>query len=152
MVVLPENITIPSRLTDARKVGERILSKAAKRGYSRQTLFAIRLALEEGLINAIKHGNRLDPEKHIELTYEITDEKTTIKIRDEGEGFDPRSVPDPTSDENLVKPYGRGIMLMNAYMDDVRFNKYGNEVCMVKRNTSDNSYNPNCRKESSGTS
>ncbi len=136
MVVLRENIIIPSRLTDARKVGEKILAKVAKQGYPQQALFAIRLAVEEGLNNAIKHGNRFDPEKNITLTYEVTDSQAVIRIQDEGKGFNLSDVPNPTSDENLEKPYGRGIMLMNAYMDNVRFNERGNEVCMVKRNES----------------
>ena len=58
-----------------------------------------------------------------------------MTITDQGSGFDPNDVPDPTVEENLQKPTGRGIMLMRAYMDEVRFNEKGNQVHMVKRNT-----------------
>jgi serine/threonine-protein kinase RsbW len=101
-------------------------------GYSADVCFAIRLALEEALINAIKHGNRFDPHKRIRILAEVGDRRTAITIEDEGEGFRPEALPDPTADENLEKPGGRGIMLMRAYMDQVTYNQRGNQVVMVK--------------------
>jgi len=126
---------IPTELTAARKVEERLLSEVARHGYGEASRFAIKLAVEEGLNNAIKHGNRQDPKKSIEVSFDIDGSRAVISITDEGLGFDPALVPDPTADENLEKPCGRGIMLMRAYMDEVRFNDRGNQVCMVKRNT-----------------
>ena len=89
-------------------------------------------ALEEALSNAIRHGNRFDANKKITVSSCVGAEQTAITVADEGEGFDPGAVPDPTVDENLEKPCGRGIMLMRAYMDEVMYNKAGNEVRMVK--------------------
>jgi len=131
---------IPTDLDAARIAAEELIDTVEAGGCPVETLFAIRLALEEALANAIKHGNRYDQSKFVTVTIEIDDRKTVIAVADEGEGFDPRIVPDPTVDENLEKPGGRGIMLMRAYMDDVAYNERGNEVRMVKhRNTSESS-------------
>ena len=113
---------------------ETLLKDARRMGYSKGCLFAIKLALEEGLNNAIKHGNRSDPHKAVEVQYRIAPDRVEIAITDQGSGFDPNVVPDPTADENIEKPTGRGIMLMRAYMDEVRFSPAGNQVQMVKRN------------------
>ena len=78
-------------------------------------------------------GNRLDPSKHVQLEYDVDAERIEISITDEGEGFDPCCIPDPTCDENLEKPCGRGIMLIRAYMDEVRYRDDGREVYFVKR-------------------
>lgn len=104
-------------------------------GYGEACAFAIRLAMEEALCNAIRHGNRMDPSKVVEVDYDIDPARAIITVTDQGEGFDPSTVPDPTTDENLEKPTGRGIMLMRAYMDEVHFNDRGNQVRMVKNNT-----------------
>ena len=112
-----------------------MLGELASHRYSQEAAFAIKLALEEGLNNAIRHGNGSDIRKSIQLSYDITGSRVVITIADEGAGFQLDDVPDPTIDENLEKPSGRGIMLMRAYMDEVRFNKRGNRIRMVKRNT-----------------
>lgn len=125
---------IKSDLKAARKVGTRVLSAAQANGYDEACTFAIRLAIEEGLNNAIKHGNRFIPDKRVEVEFDIDKKRATITITDQGDGFDPSAVPDPTTDENLQKPTGRGIMLMRAYMDKVCYNSRGNQVCMVKNN------------------
>ncbi len=117
----------------ARRLAEELLEEVRRCGCGADELFAIRLALEEALANAIKHGNRRDPSKRITVSAELAPEQTAITVADEGEGFDPNVLPDPTADENLEKPCGRGIMLMRAYMDEVAFNEAGNEVRLVKR-------------------
>ncbi|KPK79758.1 MAG: hypothetical protein AMJ81_12850 [Phycisphaerae bacterium SM23_33] len=123
---------IPTDMQAARQLAEDLLQEVEAKGYSESMQFAIRLALEEALSNAIKHGNRYDPDKSITVEAEIKDDHTAITVADEGEGFDPAAVPDPTADENLEKPSGRGIMLMRAYMDTVQFSKRGNQVSLVK--------------------
>jgi serine/threonine-protein kinase RsbW len=128
-------MVIGSDLKSARKVEQQVLGEVARYGYNEASTFAIRLALEEGLNNAIKHGNNLDPDKVVKVTYDINERLASITITDQGPGFDPKQVPDPTTDENLEKPCGRGIMLMRAYMDEVRFSKRGNQVRMIKRNS-----------------
>jgi len=134
VVVLLEKLSIASDLAQVGEVRRRVLEEVARKGYSSSAAFAIRLALEEGLNNAVLHGNGRDPNKHVEIAYDVDPKQVRITIRDEGEGFDPEAVPDPRADENLEKPCGRGLMLMRAYMDEVRFNRRGNQVRMVKRN------------------
>ena len=131
---MPEKMVIASNLEAARAVEEALLREVARHGYDEAATFAIKLALEEGLNNAIKHGNRYDPEKSVEVHFDIDGERASVTIADQGKGFDLSAVPDPTADENLEKPCGRGIMLMCAYMDEVRYNEKGNRVYMVKRN------------------
>lgn len=127
-------MVIPSDLKAARQVERTLLREVVRHGYTEAAVFAIKLALEEGLNNAIRHGNHFDPGKFVEIAYEVSNEKTCITIKDEGQGFDPDVVPDPTANENIEKPGGRGIMLMRAYMDEVSYNDRGNEVHIVKLN------------------
>ena len=123
---------IPTDLKAARRVEEDIVRQVERHGYGQEECFAIRLAVEEAIINAIKHGNKFDPGKSLTVSAEVGDRLTAITIADEGQGFDPVTVPDPTADENLEKPCGRGIMLMRAYMDEVAYNQRGNTVRLVK--------------------
>lgn len=83
-------------------------------------------------MNAIKHGNGMDPNKEVHVTCQVDDIQTRITIRDEGTGFNPSDVPDPTDEDNLEKPGGRGIMLMKAFMTEVSYSEDGNEVLLVK--------------------
>ncbi len=115
---------------------EQLLEEVARRGYGKAEVFAIRLALEEVLVNAIKHGNKHDPNKSIQVDHEIDENRVVLTITDEGEGFRPADVPDPTADENLEKPCGRGLMLMQAFMDEVVYNNRGNQVRLIKRKSS----------------
>ena len=103
-------------------------------GFTPTSGFAIRLALDEALSNAVKHGNKLDPAKFVEVEYTVSDEGICIRIRDEGPGFEPATVPDPTLDENLERPHGRGIMLMRAYMTEVGYEDQGTCVMLIKTN------------------
>ncbi len=129
---LAHQIVIRSDLCAARDVEEKILQEAAELGFSDECAFAIRLALEEAMVNAHKHGNRADPDKQIVVSYEVRPDRLIVRVRDEGEGFDPHVVPDPTSPDRISLPNGRGIMLMRAYLDDVSYNERGNEVQLVK--------------------
>lgn len=130
--IMPQ-MTIASEATEAQKVHDAVLPEVAARGYSADAQFAIRLALDEAIANAMYHGNCHDPRKTIRINWEIGEDAVRIQVRDEGCGFEPHRVPDPTLQENLEKPNGRGIMLMNAYMSEVRFNNPGNCVTIVKR-------------------
>ncbi len=128
-----KTLVIRSDLREARTAEDTVLDAVAQHHYSDADAFAIKLALEEGLNNAIKHGNRCDPDKTVELAYDVSDEQAVFTITDQGPGFDPGRVPDPTADENLEKPCGRGIMLMRVYMDEVHYSQRGNQVCLLKR-------------------
>ncbi len=127
--------------------------------FEERELVQISTALDEALLNAIVHGNlevcselreleqgceyrRLTLERRqtppycqrsVWATARLTRDQVTFIIRDEGQGFDPSQIPDPTDPANLEKPSGRGLLLINAFMDDVTHNEQGNEITMLKR-------------------
>lgn len=100
-------------------------------GYAAAERFAVRLALEEGVANAINHGNRGRTGRKVVVECGVDAEQVLVAIEDEGEGFDPAVVPDPTEEANLEIPSGRGLMLMRAYMTEVRHVPPGNRVEMI---------------------
>ena len=94
----------------------------------------IEVALREALTNAIVHGNHQNPEKRVYVTLRCSEDgEVSITIRDQGQGFDDRAVPDPTAKENMLSPHGRGIYLMQVLMDEVRFEEGGTVVNMRKK-------------------
>jgi serine/threonine-protein kinase RsbW len=98
------------------------------------------VAIRECVINAITHGNKHDETKHVVVEFTTTDDPPalTIRIRDEGEGFDPEEVADPLAPENLLKSSGRGIFLIRNFMDDLQLRRVpegGMEIMMLKRAT-----------------
>ena len=116
-----------------------MLERLAEHQWTAHDIFSVRLALEEAIVNAIKHGNRLDANKHVHVLCKVSAELMWAQITDQGPGFDPEEVPDCTDDENLDRPSGRGIMLMRCYMSRVEYNDAGNIVVMEKRRTASNS-------------
>ncbi|HPY52032.1 MAG TPA: ATP-binding protein, partial [Sedimentisphaerales bacterium] len=88
--------------------------------------------LEEAFLNAVKHGNKMDPSKTVTIDYAIDPEKVEIRIQDQGSGFNPQTVPDPRVGENLYRPEGRGLLLMSAYMHVFEYNERGNGVHMIR--------------------
>jgi len=127
-------LTIPSTPTGRQEAEAAIMEKVNASGFSEEACFSIRLAVEEAVVNAIKHGNRFDRDKKVLIRFGCNDNTFTLTVKDEGQGFDLSTIPDPTAPENITLPYGRGIMLMNAYMDRVAFSPKGNEVTLVKEN------------------
>jgi serine/threonine-protein kinase RsbW len=113
-------------------VVDRILAVMAGWQYSPQEIFRIRLALEEAIVNAIKHGHRDDPAKRVWVSFLVSAEMVLIEVQDEGPGFDVKKVPNPLAEENLEKSSGRGLLLMRSYMSWVRFNAAGNCVTMCR--------------------
>lgn len=94
----------------------------------------IELALTEALANAVVHGAKEDPSKTVECVVACDEERgMLIMVRDPGEGFDPKSLPDCCSGENVFSTHGRGIYLINQLMDEVAFHKNGTEIHMVKK-------------------
>jgi len=99
----------------------------------------VSVAIRESVINAIKHGNRNDSSKRVFVEFETSTvdvPELAIKVRDQGEGFDPEAVADPLAPENLLKSSGRGIFLIRNFMDDVRLQRApegGMEIRMIKR-------------------
>ena len=127
-----KTITIPSLPRELTHAESAILPVLENEGYGERSIFAVKLALEEAVINAIKHGNELDDTKKVTIGFSIDDNKAIITVQDEGEGFDPAALPDPTDEDYLMATSGRGVSLMRAYMDEVRFNDTGNEITMIK--------------------
>ncbi len=127
-----KQITIPSLPRELAHAENAILPVLENLGYGERAIFGVKLALEEAAINAIKHGNELDDTKKVIISFSIDDNKAVISVADEGPGFDPGAVPNPTDEEYLMATSGRGIALINAYMDEVRYNESGNEVTMIK--------------------
>lgn len=110
---------------------DQLLQNAEDSGFGSSAVFAIRLAIEEAITNAFEHGHEhLDDALTIRVEYRITPSAFEIAVEDQGPGFTPGDLPDPTLLENLSKPSGRGVMLMKAYMSDVEFNAKGNRVRM----------------------
>jgi serine/threonine-protein kinase RsbW len=125
-------LTIPSDLAEARRVQGLIEEALQASAYTEHDIFAIKLALEEALVNAIKHGNQMDPDKQVFIVYKITPERFDIRITDQGAGFNPEDVPDPTAIENIERPCGRGLLLMRGFMTEVEYHGKGNIVSMCK--------------------
>src|SRR5262249_18680863 len=122
------NLVIFSDPAEARRVQDQVEQHLKDFLYHDHDIFCIRLALEEALVNAIKHGNQMDRSKSVHISYRVGRDRFDIQITDEGSGFDPDEVPDPTAAENLERPTGRGLMLMRYYMSHVTFNAQGNCV------------------------
>jgi serine/threonine-protein kinase RsbW len=129
---LATDLLIPSDTAEARRVQEQIERLLKIHQFGEREVFGIRLAVEEALVNAIKHGNQMDPSRKVRVAFQVSQEKFEVLIADEGQGFDPCDVPDPTAPENLERPCGRGIMLMRHYMTTVAYNERGNMVSMSK--------------------
>jgi serine/threonine-protein kinase RsbW len=102
-------------------------------GFDEGAKFAIRLAIEEAVVNAFRHGNRSDPAKSVHYRAHIDATSASFEVQDEGPGFDPATIPDPTEDENLEIPSGRGVMLIKAYMSEVEYVSPGNLLRMTYR-------------------
>jgi serine/threonine-protein kinase RsbW len=124
---------IDSDLQQTQVVRNQICDELKRHGYDEHTLFGVKLALEEALANAVKHGNRCDISKKVTVSYSVDNVRVVVTVRDEGVGFVLESVPDCTSVERLPVPNGRGIMLMKAYMDEVCYRDCGREVYFMKR-------------------
>jgi len=129
----PTHVVIPSDLEVARELQFQIERQLqAGSGFTEMDIFSIKLALEEAIVNAIKHGNQMDRTKTVRVAYRVETERFDVMIVDEGPGFDPDDVPDPTAPENLERPCGRGLLLMRHYMSDIRYLGCGNTVVMSK--------------------
>lgn len=124
--------TIPSQADDAIALITEMVDQLRQRQWEEHDLFGIHLALEEAIMNAIKHGNEGDPTKQVDIRCELSTDHFEITVEDQGGGFDRSEVPDPTDEDNLEKESGRGLMLMEFYMSEVQYNEVGNRVRMVK--------------------
>jgi serine/threonine-protein kinase RsbW len=122
----------------ARQVLDEMLVQLEAQRWQQRDIFAVHLATEEALVNAINHGNGADADKSVHFVCLLGGDRVRIEITDEGRGFDPAALPDCTNGDHLHVPSGRGVMLMRAFMSRVEFNDRGNAVTMEKeRNGAD---------------
>ncbi len=103
--------------------------------YVEEDLFAVRIAIEEAIANAVLHGHQGDQERLIDIEWTITEKEVSMVVCDSGRGYDESSVPDPTADENLTLPSGRGLAMINAFMSDVSISDGGRRIEMARKRT-----------------
>jgi serine/threonine-protein kinase RsbW len=109
-----------------------VVESMDRHGYSKASRFAVRLALAEAIANAFKHGHKgLPPSTSIGFSFEVADDRVLVVVEDQGPGFKPEDIPDPTLDENIEKASGRGLMLIKAYITHVAHNAKGNRLEMI---------------------
>jgi len=123
---------IPSRTKAAGQIIDALLAQLEAEKWNSQEVFGVHLAVEEALVNAIKHGNKEDPAKSVRVLVQTSPDQLRVEIVDEGAGFIPAMVPDPTSPDLLSKPHGRGLMLMHSFMTLVEYKGRGNTLVMEK--------------------
>ncbi len=124
-------ITLPS-LVDNIRIIESFIDNAKDRFHINDDIYGnIVVAVTEAVNNAIRHGNRFDKDKNVRLTLSVNDNLVRFEIEDEGAGFDPTNLPDPTAPENLETPGGRGIFLIQALADEVVFTNEGRHVAIT---------------------
>jgi serine/threonine-protein kinase RsbW len=102
--------------------------------YSPRTCWELRLILEEAIVNGLKHGNSGDLSKQVRVRYLVRPEAVFVDVEDDGPGFDPSAVADPTAPENLERPCGRGLLLMRHYATWLRYHGRGNRLSLCKSN------------------
>jgi len=127
------DIELPSERGSSRLITEDLLEQLGLHGWSPSDIFAIHLAAEEAIVNAIVHGNKLDPAKVVRVACVVSPTLARIEVTDEGPGFDPGSVPDCRLEDRLDAPNGRGVMLMRTFMTRIEYNARGNRVLMEKQ-------------------
>lgn len=115
-----------------KKISSELIQELRRKDINEEAIFEVHVSFEEALRNAMMHGNRQDPGKKVLVETEIKDGILYIAVEDEGEGFEPAHIPDPTLEENLLKESGRGVYLINRLMDEVKYEKGGRRVIMIK--------------------
>jgi serine/threonine-protein kinase RsbW len=136
---LHDELILPSTLDTVEAIEAKTAEYAQKAGFDEDTASQIAMVSREAAANAVLHGNHKDPAKRVRASFSLSPEALSIRVSDEGSGFDPSDVPDPLSPEGLLKPSGRGIFLMRALMDEVNFRQLspGAEITLVKHRNRD---------------
>ncbi len=125
----------PSTLESVDLAEGEILKQAEQAGFDEDDRHRIGMAVRECMVNAVVHGNRYNRNKQVHVIVEKSSVRFTVRITDQGEGFEMQEVPDPLHDTNLLRHSGRGLFLMGAFMDDLKVRKLspaGTEVTLVK--------------------
>jgi len=136
VTVQTTEIKVPSRIEAVGEVAAAVAAIVTRAGIDEDGAFEIDMAIREAVTNAVLHGNQQDESKFVEVIVTSSPAALEIKVHDQGSGFNPEKVPDPTKDENLLKTSGRGIFFMRNFMDEVDWvirPEGGTTVRMVKR-------------------
>jgi serine/threonine-protein kinase RsbW len=123
---------IPSDFVVGRQLLDDVLQRLESLDWGCHDIFGVHLAIDEALVNAIDHGNCHDETKHVRFTCRVSPERIHVEITDEGPGFDPDALPDPTTPCRIGRPGGRGVLLMRAFMSHVEFCDHGSRVVLEK--------------------
>jgi serine/threonine-protein kinase RsbW len=134
MNIMYRRIKIESELSNLIKVENAIDNATVQLGVSQDNYGKILVSTLEAVNNAILHGNRSDPDKFVRIVIAYDSNELKIKVTDEGQGFNPDSVRDPTLPENIEEPNGRGVFLMARLADKIKYSKKGNTVTMIFKN------------------
>jgi serine/threonine-protein kinase RsbW len=134
------DLELPSDLTLMNAVLEYLLNRVSKLGLVEVEQSNLFVALDEAFVNAVRHGNRNDPDKLLRVTAELSQREAIFTVEDEGDGFDVHEIPDPTDAANLFKSNGRGVLLIYNIMDEVEYSKSGKRLRMVKRPSQSSQY------------
>ncbi len=127
-------IRVPTTLDVIEEAVDLVARHCLARGLTpRQVRFHLRVALSEALTNAIVYGNAMDPAKEVDVRVEVRESAFAIHVSDEGGGFDPSNIPDPTDPDRIERVDGRGLFLIRQLADEVHFNERGNAICMIMR-------------------
>lgn len=129
-------VTLESDLKNVEVADELSRRVSSTAGFEEEDRQRIEMAVHESLINAIWHGNKNDASKTVSVKFEIFDDRLEVRVRDQGNGFDPTHIPNPLAEENLLNISGRGIFLIKSFMDEFRVEKTaggGTEVTMMKK-------------------
>jgi serine/threonine-protein kinase RsbW len=129
-------LSLPSRIETVAQAAHAVADFVTRSGISEEAAYGIDMAVREAVTNAVVHGNGQDEGKAVELTLKSSPEAVEITVHDQGQGFNPEAVPDPTEDENILKTSGRGIFFMRTFMDEVSWTvrpEGGTTVRMLKR-------------------
>jgi serine/threonine-protein kinase RsbW len=127
-----KELRLPSRLESVEEAALQAETFVKDSGLGDEFVSAVDLAVRESVANAVKHGNKFDPEKVVEITFLRSSEGVEIMVRDFGLGFDPDALADPTDPANLLKASGRGILFMRAFMDEVIWSNHAGGGMVVK--------------------
>ena len=136
MTVETTELSLPSRIETVAAAAAAVAEFVGRSGVSDDAAFGIDMAVREAVTNAVLHGNRQDENKTVELVLKSLPDAVEISVHDQGPGFNPEDVPDPTATENLLKTSGRGIFFMRTFMDEVDWlirPEGGTTVRMLKR-------------------
>jgi serine/threonine-protein kinase RsbW len=132
----PVTVSVVNDRGEIERTEAAILERIDQHEFPKACRFAVKLAFEEAIANAFQHGHRdLPGDTPVRVTYAVSEDEIRIDVEDQGPGFNSGDIPDPTLDENLDRPSGRGLMLMRCYMTSVNYNERGNRVEMVYRRT-----------------